>query len=88
MTITVTLPPATLEKLRAQAAASGKDIDTFVREAVEAKLAISGLSFREILEPIHQEVEASGISDEELADFIDREVAATRAERKASRNKE
>jgi hypothetical protein len=85
MTITVNLPAATVEKLQAQAGASGKDIETFVREAVEAKLALSGLSFREILEPIHREVEASGISEAELDDVVDREVAALRAERKASR---
>ena len=88
MTITINLPPATVEKLETQAAASGKDVETFVREAVEAKLVVSGLSLRDVLEPIHREVEASGISEGELNTLIDKAVADTRAERRASRNQQ
>lgn len=80
MTITIDLPPATIKKLHAQAAASGKDVETFVREAVEARLVVTGLTFRQILEPIHQEAEASGISEEELTSMADQEVAATPGE--------
>jgi hypothetical protein len=39
MTVTISLPPETEQKLRAQAAATGKDVPTIVREAVEEKLA-------------------------------------------------
>jgi hypothetical protein len=39
MTVIITLPPETEAKLVNQAAASGKDVSTFVREAVEAKLS-------------------------------------------------
>ncbi len=85
MTITLNLPPATVEKLQAQAAASGKDMNTFVCEAVEAKLVVSSLTFREILGPLHREVEASGISEEELNTLVDEAVAGARAERAASR---
>jgi hypothetical protein len=88
MTITINLPPATVEKLETQAAASGKDVETFVREAVEAKLVVSGLSLRDVLEPIHREVEASGISEGELNTLIDKAVADTRAERRASRKQQ
>ena len=38
MTITFTLPPTIEAKLRQQAVATGKDIPTLVREAVEEKL--------------------------------------------------
>jgi len=39
MTLTISLPPATEAKLRDQSAATGKDLATLVREAVEEKLA-------------------------------------------------
>lgn len=85
MTLTINLPPATVEKLQAQAAASGKDVDTFVREAVEVKLAISGQSFRDIMAPVHAEFEQSGMAEEELNTLVDEAVAEARAERKAAR---
>jgi plasmid stability protein len=85
MTITLNLPPATVEKLHAQAAAHGKDVETFVREAVEAKLVVSGLSFREILGPLHREVQASGISEKELEALADEAVAEARTARNAPR---
>jgi hypothetical protein len=40
MTLTLSLPPDTEAQLRQRAAAAGKDITTFVREAVEEKLAV------------------------------------------------
>lgn len=85
MTITIDLPPATAEKLQSRALAVGKDVETLIKEAIEAKLVISGLTFREILEPLHKEVEASGISEHDLTALVDSEVAAMRAERKAAR---
>ena len=39
MTVTLSFPPEVEAKLREQAAAQGKDVETVVREAVEAKLA-------------------------------------------------
>jgi len=83
MVTSINFPPATLNRLRAEAARSGKDLDTLVTEAVEAKLAISGRSFREILEPIHRQVEESGVSDHELEALADDAVAEARAARKA-----
>lgn len=88
MTLTINLSPATLEKLQAQAAASGKDVETWVREAVEVKLAVSGQSFREILEPIHRQVEESGMSEDELNALADEAVAEARAAKKASRKQQ
>ena len=84
MTITINLPQATLDKLEAQAQASGKDVETFVKEAVEAKLARSGRTLREILEPIHKKVAESGVSEQELDDLFEQELAAVRAQRQES----
>jgi hypothetical protein len=39
MTLTLSFPPETEAKLRERAAASGKDVETIVREAVDEKLA-------------------------------------------------
>ena len=55
MTITINLPPATEEQLRAQAAATGKNISTLVVEAVEARLALAQLRLKDILAPVHAE---------------------------------
>ncbi len=85
MTIKVDFPPATLERLQAEAQASGKDVETFVREAVEQKLAGRKKTFAEILKPIHDAVEASGMTEQDVDEFLEGEVRAARAERQASR---
>lgn len=41
MTLTLSLPPHLEARLRERAAASGKDVEGFVREAVEEKLLAS-----------------------------------------------
>ena len=76
------------QKLEAQAAAKGQDVETFVREAVETKLAISGRSFREIMAPVHEEFDKSGMTEAELESFIDGEVAAAQPERRAYRGQQ
>ena len=45
MTVTISLPPETEAELHHQAAITGKDVSTLVREAVVEKLA-SGTGFR------------------------------------------
>src|SRR5580658_3718855 len=57
MTLTIELPPATLERLHAEAAATGKDVQTVVREAVEARFAARRQTFADILKSLHDEVE-------------------------------
>lgn len=88
MTITVNFPPATIEKLEAQAAASGKDVETFVREAVEVKLAVSGRPYREIMAPVHEDFRKSGLTEEELESLVDDAVTDARAVRKMSRKQQ
>jgi predicted transcriptional regulator len=84
MTLTIELPPATLERLKAEAAATGKDVQTLVGEAVEARFARRRQSFAEILKPIHVEVEARGISEQELESLVDDAARETRLERRGS----
>jgi hypothetical protein len=88
MTLTIDLPPATLKQLEAEAAATGKDVQTVVREAVEARFAQRRLTFADILKPIHEQVEASGVSDRELDELVDRAVADGRAQRSATRSQQ
>lgn len=84
MTITINLPPATIEQLQAEAQATGKDVETVVQEAVEAKMALSHVSLLEVLRPIQEAVAASGLTPEEAETFFERELSALRAERKSS----
>jgi predicted transcriptional regulator len=44
MSVTIPFPPDIEAKLRERAAASGKDVDSFVREAVEEKLGLTVLT--------------------------------------------
>jgi predicted transcriptional regulator len=87
MTITVNLPPATIEQLEAEAAATGKDVEKLVREAVQTKLARRKLTFAEILKPIHDAVDESGMSEEEVQALLDKELKAVRKERRSSQGK-
>jgi hypothetical protein len=88
MTLSINLPPATIQRLQAEAAASGKDVETLVREAVEVKLAVAGRSFRDIMAPVHEDFRKSGMTGEQLDSLIDEAVTDARAERKASRKQQ
>jgi hypothetical protein len=83
MTITITLPPATEERLRAEAAASGKDVGTFVVEAVEARLSLAKMNLRDVLAPAHEDFRRSGMTDAELDTVLDETLTKARAERKS-----
>ncbi|MFO0966240.1 MAG: hypothetical protein U0793_11740 [Gemmataceae bacterium] len=85
MTITINLPPATMEKLQAQATASGKDVETWVREAVEVKLAAAGRSFRDIMAPVHEDFLKSGMTDDELDILTKESLRQARAARKTGK---
>lgn len=82
MTIKITLSPATEERLRTQAQANGKDVDTYVTEAVEAKLSLSQLMLRDIVAPVHAEFRKSGMSESDLALLLEEALTESRAERK------
>jgi len=82
MTITITLPPTTEERLRAQAEATGKDIAELVVEAVEARLSLAEVGLRAILAPVHEDFRKSGMTEAELEPLLDETLAEARAERK------
>ena len=84
MTTAINFPPATLRRLQAEAEKSGKDIDTFVTEAVEARMALSHTSLQDVLRPINEAIAASGMTPEEAEAFFDQELSAMRAERKST----
>jgi hypothetical protein len=84
MTITINLPPAAEEQLRAQAAATGKNISTLVAEAVEARLALAQLQLKDILAPVHAEFEQSGMSDAELHALLQASLDEVRSEQRSS----
>ena len=87
MTITVNLPPATIEQLEAEAAATGKDVEKLVREAVQTKLARRKQTFAEVLKPIHDAVDESGMSEEEVQTLLDKELKTVRKDRRSSQGK-
>jgi predicted DNA-binding protein len=87
MTITVTLPPATIEKLQAEADATGKDISTLVTEAVEKNMALAKVSLKDALKPMQDAIAASGMAAEDADAILEQELADDRAEQRASRGK-
>ncbi len=80
MSITIDLPPATMEKLEAQAKAKGIDVESLIREAIDAKLLRGGRSFHEILQPIRDEVAQSGMTESELDQLIQSAIQGARAD--------
>ena len=84
MTITINLPSATLDQLKAEAQAAGKDVETVVREAVESKLSRRKRTFAEILKPVHDDVDASGMSEDDVNTLLDTELKAVRTERRST----
>ena len=84
MAIEISLPPATEERLRAEAAATGKNISTLVAEAVEARLSLAQLKLQEILAPVHGDFQRSGMTEEELERLLQGSLEAVRAERRTA----
>jgi hypothetical protein len=85
MTLTIDLPPETEQKLLARAAATGKDVATLVREAVEEKLRAPSSTFAELLAPIHEDFRKSGMTETELDSLLERALAETRLGRRQPR---
>jgi predicted transcriptional regulator len=83
MTITITLPPATEERLRAEAEASGKDISTLVVEAIEARLSLARLHLRDILAPVHDDFHKSGMTEKDLDQLLETALSEVRSKKRA-----
>jgi hypothetical protein len=88
MTLTITFPPDTERLLLARAAATGKDVTTLVREAVEEKLRTPSPTFAEILAPVHEEVRASGMTEEALDALLESTLEEVRQEGREREGKE
>ena len=81
MTLSINLKPEEEARLRERAAADGKDLQTFVREAALEKADRPSLA--ELLAPIHRATEAANVSIEEIDAMADR---ARREVREAHRS--
>lgn len=73
MTLTLSLPPELETRLRERAAASGKDVESIVREAVEEKLASANPSGPEgkTREQWSAELHAWAASHKPVTHFVD-----------------
>jgi len=81
MTITITLPPATEERLRAQAEATGKDLGKLDVEALEVRLSLAQLRLRDILSPVHEDFRNSGMTAGDLDALLNDALSEVRHER-------
>lgn len=84
MTITIDLSPDTAEQLRAQAEATGKNVSTLVIEAVQARLALAQLQFKDVLAPVHGDFRRSGMTEPELDELLDDSLEKARRERRST----
>jgi hypothetical protein len=82
MTITIDFSPETERQLLARAAATGKDVTTLVREAVEEELRRPLPSFQQILAPVHEDFRRSGMSAQELDALLEASLNEVRQERR------
>ena len=87
MTLTIDFPAETERKLLARAAATGMDVATLVREAVEEKLQKPLPTFAEILAPVHEDFRCSGMADAELDALLESTLALSRKERRERQGK-
>ena len=70
MTLEIPLAPDEEFRLRERAAAAGKDVQTFVREAVFELL--DRPTFAELLAPVHDATRRAGLTVEEIDAMADR----------------
>jgi hypothetical protein len=84
MTITIELPPATEERLRVQAEATGKKISTLIVEAVEARLSLAQVGLHDILAPAHADFHRSGMTKAELDTLLQESLDENRSERRSA----
>jgi hypothetical protein len=83
MTLQIPLAPDEEARLRQRAAAAGKDVETFAREALIE--TIDRPTLAELLAPVHTETRRLGTSVEEVDAMLDGAREEARRERKARR---
>ena len=70
MTLTIDLPSELEQSVRQQAARRGQDVNRYVLQAVEEKVA-KARTIAEICQPIANAVAATGITDQEFDEFFE-----------------
>src|SRR5438105_1481605 len=80
MTLVIEFTAELERQLLARAAASGKDVVSLVREAVEEKLRTPLVTFAEVLAPVHDDFRKSGLTEGELETLLEGTLAEVRAE--------
>jgi hypothetical protein len=83
MTITITFPESTEQKLRERAAEQGQDVGEYVRSLVEKDLgaAAAAKTITEILTPVWEGFAQSGMTEDEIARMFEHERQAAWQER-------
>jgi hypothetical protein len=84
MTLTIDLPPELETTLRQHASRSGQDVQAFVLQAVQEKLA-KAHTFEEACAPFARAVEAAGVTDEEFDRFFEEARAEVWQEKQGKR---
>jgi hypothetical protein len=79
MTLEISLDPAEHARLQQCAAAAGKDVATFAKEAVIEK--VDRPSLLDLLAPVHDDTRRRGISVEQVDETVERAKQAFRRER-------
>ncbi len=96
-TLTLDLTPEEVSRIE-KAQRQGMDLATLFRDVISQLPAAEipphegkphpGMTFAEILAPVHEHTRKMGYTDEEIGDFVDAEVKAYRTERRARGAKE
>lgn len=73
MVLSIDIPPQTEARLRKQAQAAAKDVNTYVSDLIEQAAAKPSLD--ELLASVRKQFELSGTSDEQLVQDISRAKA-------------
>ena len=83
MTLTISIPPESEEKLRQRATASGQELSAYVSQLV-THFTESPTPLEELSGPIYERFLESGMTDDELAEELERAKHEMRAERRVS----
>lgn len=78
MTLTLSLPPATLHQLESAATAQGIEVETYAASVLQKSAALAKLSFRELFAPLHAAVKNSGMTGDEVDQLLDDAIAESR----------
>lgn len=70
-----------MKHLQTAAEARGEELETYAARLLESSAALTNLSFRELLAPLHRQVAESGMSDGEVDRLLDETIAESRRTR-------